>query len=755
MKSILAYDRLQLWGGIECTVNRVRDTYHDQLIDNGHARREEDLDLIADLHLDALRYPVLWERTAPDGPEKADWGWTDRRLGRLRERGLAPIAGLVHHGSGPPHTHLLDEGFADGLERYAAAVAQRYPWIEAYTPVNEPLTTARFSGLYGHWYPHERSAKAFATALLNQCHGTAQAMRAIRRVNPGAKLVLTEDLAKTHSTPRLAEQAAFENERRWLSIDLLLGRVTRGHPLWNYLACSPRLVDRLLQLADNPYPPDVLGFNYYLTSERLLDERLERYAAWSHGGNGQMRYADIEAVRARCEGIDGPERLLREAWQRYGLPLAITEVHLGGHREEQVRWLLDSWALAHELRSAGIDLRAIAVWSLLGSYDWNSLCTCKNGCYEPGAFDVRGSKPRPTAIARVAKQLATQAPVDTTVIPHVGWWRTDLRLCYPPVDTGAALEPEPLFRLQAAEKQRPLLLLGSDSALGRGFVRACKMRRLACVDCLGDQLDLTEPDAIEDAIEKYRPWAVVHASLDNCLDDALNQAKECHEAVCIAAKNVATECADFDLPLLTFTSEHVFDGALGPRYVESDATNPQCDYGRMQCEIEQIVGQLHRRSLVIRCGALFAPCDEHNFILKTLRGLADAQPVWAADDGKIAPTYVPDLVHACLDLLLDGETGLWHLANRDELSWVELAQRAAKAAGLPSEHIFGGSDARLGPPLATPRSSILASERGQLLPPLADAVRRYCDEAVERWRPSKTIAPSMTPEEASDVACSN
>jgi len=75
---------LELWAGIECSVVRVGDVYHDQLDRSGHADRAEDLDLIAGLGVRTLRYPVLWERTAPHGLERADWKWADERLGRLR-----------------------------------------------------------------------------------------------------------------------------------------------------------------------------------------------------------------------------------------------------------------------------------------------------------------------------------------------------------------------------------------------------------------------------------------------------------------------------------------------------------------------------------------------------------------------------------------------------------------------------------------------------------------------------------------------
>ena len=146
----------ELWAGVECTVNRVGDRYSDQLERSGHALRVEDLERLAELCVRRLRYPILWERTAPESLDNIDWSWPDERMSTLQWLGITPIVGLVHHGSGPRYTKLLDPEFPDKLARYARAVAERYPWATEYTPVNEPLTTARFSCLYGHWYPYER-----------------------------------------------------------------------------------------------------------------------------------------------------------------------------------------------------------------------------------------------------------------------------------------------------------------------------------------------------------------------------------------------------------------------------------------------------------------------------------------------------------------------------------------------------------------------------------------------------------------------
>jgi dTDP-4-dehydrorhamnose reductase len=133
---------------------------------------------------------------------------------------------------------LLDSDFASGLAAYARAVAERYPWALDYTPVNEPLTTARFSCLYGLWYPHRADYPAFARALVNQCRGIVLVMQSIRDVNPHARLIQTEDMGRTYSTLRLAYQAEFENEQRWLSNDLLCERVNRDHPLYERLIGS-------------------------------------------------------------------------------------------------------------------------------------------------------------------------------------------------------------------------------------------------------------------------------------------------------------------------------------------------------------------------------------------------------------------------------------------------------------------------------------------------------------------------------------
>ena len=468
---------LQLWGGLECTVNRVGDRYNDQIRLSGHHDRLDDLDQFADLGVTAIRYPLLWERTAAAGADAADWAWADARLARLQALNIGVIAGLVHHGSGPSHTDLLDPGFAVGLGSYAGQVAERYPWIVDWTPVNEPLTTARFSALYGHWYPHHRDEGAFWRALVNQVDGTRLAMRAVRRVNPAARLIQTDDLGRTYATTRLAEQAAFDNLRRWSGWDLLFGRVTPQHPLFDRIARFG-LGDRLRAIADDPCPPDVIGVNHYLTSDRFLDHRLRSYPEHTHGDNGRMSYADVEAVRVLEPTPAGLRGALQEAWQRYRTPLAITEVHNGCTREEQLRWAAQAWDTAEALRSDGVDISAVTAWALLGSHGWNTLLTAP-GTYETGVFDTSTADPRPTALAKLWRGLP-RGDVRHPVADEPGWWQRADRLLHPRVPRPAGAPP-----LAPQSHTAKLLICDAPGVLGAGLVqgvssagdRACRDRR--------------------------------------------------------------------------------------------------------------------------------------------------------------------------------------------------------------------------------------------------------------------------------------
>jgi dTDP-4-dehydrorhamnose reductase len=705
----------ELWGGAECTIVRLQEDYRDQAAETGHKDRRNDIDLMADLGLTTVRFPILWEAVAPDGPDKLDFGWTDDRLAMLRERGIKVIGGLLHHGSGPGYTDLLDPDFPKKLADYAARVADRYPWIEMWTPVNEPLTTARFSGLYGHWYPHGRNYPTFLRALANECKGTLEAMRAIRKIVPGAQLVQTEDLGKTFSTAPLRYQAAHENERRWLSLDLLCGRVDAKHN-WHKILFGAGVGWAEMEMFEGGEArPDILGINHYLTSERFLDHRTHLYPWLEPGGNRRDTYVDAEAVRVkRLQDDTGFAPRLREAWDRYGIPIAITEVHHGCHRDEQLRWFAEVWETATQLRGEGIDLRAVTLWSMFGNVDWRFLLTQRNGHYDTGAFDVRNGTPRPTIIARAARAYAKGETFDHPALDAPGWWRRPPRLyrwsgtCKPPAGGG-----------------RKLLIAGATGTLGNAFARICEERALPFCLTGRDEMDLCDPRSIARALKRHQPWAIINTAGFVRVADAEREQGACLAANADGAETLAKACAVAGVPLVTFSSDLVFDGRLGRRYDEGDEPRPACVYGHSKAEAERRVLAAGGKPLVVRTSAFFGLWDRHNFAWQVLSALTRGETVRACSRTRVSPTWVPDLCHAALDLLIDGETGLWHLANDGELSWHEFARRVAEGAGLDQDLVV-----RDDAPQET--GTALTSRRGVLLRSFDAALEDFLREvAVE------------------------
>ena len=97
----------------------------------------------------------------------------------------------------------------------------------------------------------------------------------------------------------------------------------------------------------------------------------------------------------------------------------------------------------------------------------------------------------------------------------------------------------------------------------------------------------------------------------------------------------------------------------------------------------------------------------------------------AASDIIVSPTYVPDLVNAALDLLQDGEFGIWHLSNQGPVSGYDFAQSAVVACGEGTDLIEPATASDLAWPAVRPAYSALASVRGRVMRPTAEALAAF------------------------------
>jgi dTDP-4-dehydrorhamnose reductase len=702
--------KLELWAGLECTINRVGNRFRDQLDYTGFYSRKNDLELILSLPIKALRYPILWEKHQPLICQPIDWARTSKQLSQIIDKGITPIAGLLHHGSGPAFTNLSDPAFPGLFARYAQRVARRFPFIDHYTPVNEPLTTARFSGLYGFWYPHKSDTLSFLKILLNEVKATVMSMAAIRKINPQAKLIQTEDLAKVHSTLKLKYQADFENERRWLCFDLLAGKVDRYHPMWSFLRWAGISEQEILFFRDNPTSPDIMGLNYYVVSERFLDENIKDYPHASPGGNGRDEYIDVEAVRTGRS--DGLGILLREAWDRFHIPIAITEAHLSCTREEQMRWLVEIWQTCCHARQKGIPIKSVAAWSLLGSVDWNSLLVEDNRQYEPGVFDLRNGKVHTNALTRLVKNIGEGKSYDHPLLRVSGWWK------------GEETNPE------GKSVQHPLLIFGKNGTLAQGFAKLCHRRRIPCIALSRHEANVSDPKAIAKVLDSVRPWAIINASGFVDVDGAETQRSLCRQVNIGGPTNLARECNRRGIKFVTFSSDLVFDGQKAMPYNEMDLPNALNYYGTTKIEAELQVSSICPDALIIRASGFFGPWDQFNFASSLVRSLSRGVPFIAASDITVSPTYVPDLVNASLDLLIDEEKDIWHVTNNGAVSWSDFGKCLAERGGFSAAQIHEKTIEEMNLTARRPKYSALQCNRHLVMPTLENAIDRYFTDKI-------------------------
>jgi dTDP-4-dehydrorhamnose reductase len=538
-----------MWGGIECTVNRVQDRYINQCEKNGHTNRLSDLELFTSLGIQKLRYPCLWEVVAPRDLNDCDWKYLDERLETLRKLKQKLIAGFLHHGSGPIYTNLIDEEFPLKFAHYAMLFAQRYPWVNDFTPINEINTTARFSFLYGHWFPHLKDETSYLRSLMIQTKGTILAMKEIRKINPHARLILTDDLGKCQSTEELKDQCEFENQRRWLSWDLVSGMVTKNHPLyWWFIKCKINPKD-LIWLEENACPPDVIGINHYHLSNRYLDHRLELFPVWSHGGNGRQNYADIGAIDTGLVDPIDPEDIFQEAWARYKRTIAITECHTNGFQEAQMRWLNQIWKTSEKLRSRGVKIEAVTAWSLLGTFDWHNLCTKCENYYEPGVFDLRNNEgiPKPTSLSRMVTSLARNGSFESPLLGSVGKWKTGRRILF-------QAKPGQFTSLEHHKEIPPILILNTGRELEAALISACGERNIKFQEHNLKTAELTEINLTLEEITDINPWAIIYTS--NFKESSVKKIKQTEFDKTIDSKstNLKRICLDHKIKLIEVES---------------------------------------------------------------------------------------------------------------------------------------------------------------------------------------------------------
>jgi dTDP-4-dehydrorhamnose reductase len=250
-----------------------------------------------------------------------------------------------------------------------------------------------------------------------------------------------------------------------------------------------------------------------------------------------------------------------------------------------------------------------------------------------------------------------------------------------------------------AGRRRRVLITGAGGQLGRALQRAFAAD--AVVASSRADWDVTQP-----ASDK-----LLRGEFDLALNTAAWTDVDGAEAdpQGAAAVNVAgtANVAALGVPLVTFSTDYVFDGRKGSPYLESDGANPLSAYGRTKLHGEAAAGA---NAWVVRTSWLFGPTG-HNFVRTMLRLGAEREEVEVVDDQRGCPTFVGHLADAVHELVGGGhQYGVWHLTADGECSWADFAEAIFEEAGLDCR-VRRIPTAELARPAPRPAYSVLRSER--------------------------------------------
>jgi beta-glucosidase/6-phospho-beta-glucosidase/beta-galactosidase len=373
--------------GIENSIPKIKNgrIRVDQMESCGHYRNWRlDFDLVEDLGIQYLRYgPPL--HLAYVGPGKYDWEFADATLEDLKARDIIPILDLCHFGVPDWIGDFQNPDFPQLFALYAAAFAERYPWIQLYTPVNEMFICAVFSAKYGWWNEQLKTDRSFVTALKHIVKANVLAMIEILKRRPDAIFVQSESSEYFHAdSPAAIHQAELRNRWRFLSLDLNYGNRVNSD-MYEYLLDNGMSRDEYNWFLNHRLKQHcILGNDYYLTNEHRV------FADGHTESSGE---------------VFGYSEITRQYYERYGLPIMHAETNLreGPSGEEAVQWLWKEWANVLRIRNVGIPTVGFTWYSLTDQVDWDTALREKNGNVHPvGLYDLdRNIRP----VGRAYKKL--------------------------------------------------------------------------------------------------------------------------------------------------------------------------------------------------------------------------------------------------------------------------------------------------------------------------------------------------------------
>lgn len=251
------------------------------------------------------------------------------------------------------------------------------------------------------------------------------------------------------------------------------------------------------------------------------------------------------------------------------------------------------------------------------------------------------------------------------------------------------------------------------------------------------QLDITDPIAVEKALNEARPDVVVHCAAWTAVDAAEDCPEKVHAINSDGTANIAKVCKILGCKMIYISTDYVFNGqGTEPWQPDCKDYAPLSVYGQSKLDGELAVADTLEKYFIVRIAWVFGK-NGNNFI-KTMLNLGQKYPeIKVVNDQIGTPTYTFDLSKLLVDMAETEKYGYYHATNEGGyISWYDFACEIFRQAGISikvnpvTTEEYGVSKA------ARPFNSRLdkskLTENGFTpLPTWQDALSRYLKEIYE------------------------
>lgn len=232
------------------------------------------------------------------------------------------------------------------------------------------------------------------------------------------------------------------------------------------------------------------------------------------------------------------------------------------------------------------------------------------------------------------------------------------------------------------KKKKALILGGKTGLLGQALSHVMDDSQWDVVCPARNELDIFNSEHLDGYIQK-NAFEYVFNSVAYTLVD---QAEDEQETALKLNKNLPSLlgeiCRRRNLYLIHYSTDFVFNGKKTTPYTTEDTPSSGSIYGKTKLEGEKsLMSNPWNKLIIIRTAWLFGPFKT-NFVDKILCLAREKENLNIVHDQIGSPTYTIDLARYSLKLLEKETSGLFHLVNKGQASWCELASEAIRCAGL-------------------------------------------------------------------------